>query len=225
MVKGLCMNKKKRIQKKLEKVLVGVLSCCMFLSGCTSNSQSEISWNLEDEVVVAEQEFNEKVLQTGEMYELLEDMTDSQENMIYVFICGAVTEPGVYQIAEGSRLFELVDVAGGMLESADSMSQNLARVVQDGEQIQILTKEEAEELRKNTGAVITSNMDYKNGLVNINTATVQELTNLTGIGESRALAIIAYREKNGLFQSIDGIKKVAGIKEGLFERIKNQITI
>ena len=225
MVKGLCMNKKKRIQKKLEKVLVGVLSCCMFLSGCTSNSQSEISWNLEDEVVVAEQEFNEKVLQTGEMYELLEDMTDSQENMIYVFICGAVTEPGVYQIAEGSRLFELVDVAGGMLESADSMSQNLARVVQDGEQIQILTKEEAEELRKNTGAVITSNMDYKNGLVNINTATVQELTTLTGIGESRALAIIAYREKNGLFQSIDGIKKVAGIKEGLFERIKNQITI
>lgn len=225
MVKGLCMNKKKRIQKKLEKVLVGVLSCCMFLSGCTSNSQSEISWNLEDEVVVAEQEFNEKVLQTGEMYELLEDMTDSQENMIYVFICGAVTEPGVYQIAEGSRLFELVDVAGGMLESADSMSQNLARVVQDGEQIQILTKEEAEELRKNTVAVITSNMDYKNGLVNINTATVQELTTLTGIGESRALAIIAYREKNGLFQSIDGIKKVAGIKEGLFERIKNQITI
>ena len=66
---------------------------------------------------------------------------------------------------------------------------------------------------------------YKKGLVNINTATVQELTTLTGIGESRALAIIAYREENGLFQSIDGIKKVAGIKDGLFEKIKNQITI
>ena len=84
---------------------------------------------------------------------------------------------------------------------------------------------QAEELRKSGVSVVTNSMGQKQGLVNINTASVQELTTLTGIGESRALAIIAYREENGLFQSIDGIKKVTGIKEGLFEKIKNQITV
>lgn len=212
MVKELCIDKKKLIKKELGKVLVGVLSCCMFLSGCKSAPQDEISWDLKEEADETELAFDETVVQTGEM----------KECMIFVYICGAVKAPGVYQVAEGSRLFEVIDASGGMLESADVTSQNLARVVQDGEQIQILTKEEAKELRQ---ASTTEHIGYKKGLVNINTATVQELTTLTGIGESRALAIIAYREENGLFQSIDGIKKVAGIKEGLFEKIKNQITI
>ncbi len=225
MVKELCMDKKNLIKKELGKVLVGVLSCCMFLSGCKSASQDEILWNLGEESVEAEIVLEEPIVPVDETNGILEETTDVQESKIYVYICGAVREPGVYEIAEGSRLFELIDASGGMLESADATSQNLARVVQDGEQIQILTKEEAEEQRKCGVAVTTDNFDKKQGLVNINTATVQELTTLTGIGESRALAIIAYREENGLFQSIDGIKKVTGIKDGLFERIKNQITI
>lgn len=225
MLKELCKDKKKLINKKLGKVLVGVLSYCMFLSGCKSASQDEISWELEGKSIEVELASEESVAQSGETNGTLEEMTDSQVDMIYVYICGAVTEPGVYQIAEGSRLFELIDESGGMLETADVTSQNLARVVQDGEQIQILTKEEAKERSKSDAVMTTGNIGQQQGLVNINTATVQELTTLTGIGESRALAIIAYREENGLFQSIDGIKKVTGIKEGLFERIKNQITI
>ena len=225
MLKELCKDKKKLINKKLGKVLVGVLSYCMFLSGCKSASQDEISWELEGKSIEVELASEESVAQSGETNGTLEEMTDSQVDMIYVYICGAVTEPGVYQIAEGSRLFELIDESGGMLETADVTSQNLARVVQDGEQIQILTKEETKERSKSDAVMTTGNIGQQQGLVNINTATVQELTTLTGIGESRALAIIAYREENGLFQSIDGIKKVTGIKEGLFERIKNQITI
>ena len=225
MLKELCKDKKKLINKKLGKVLVGVLSYCMFLSGCKSASQDEISWELEGKSIEVELASEESVAQSGETNGTLEEMTDSQVDMIYVYICGAVTEPGVYQIAEGSRLFDLIDESGGMLETADVTSQNLARVVQDGEQIQILTKEEAKERSKSDAVMTTGNIGQQQGLVNINTATVQELTTLTGIGESRALAIIAYREENGLFQSIDGIKKVTGIKEGLFERIKNQITI
>ena len=112
-----------------------------------------------------------------------------------------------------------------MLESADTTSQNLARVLQDGEKIQILTEEEVNEQSKRGATISTGDIGQQHGLVNINTATVQELTSLTGIGESRALAIIAYREEKGLFKSIDGIKKVAGIKEGLFEKIKNKITV
>ena len=224
-MRELCMNKKNYIKKELGKVLVGVLSCCMFLSGCKNALQDEIAWNLEEEAVETKIPYDESIVLEDETNGIGEETADEQDAMIYVYICGAVTEPGVYEIAEGSRLFELIDASGGMLESADATSQNLARVVEDGEQILILTKEEAEERRKSGMAVAPTNTDKKQGLVNINTATVQELTTLTGIGESRALAIIAYREEKGLFQSIDGIKKVAGIKEGLFERIKNQITI
>ena len=197
----------------------------MFLSGCKNALQDEIAWNLEEEAVETKIPYDESIVLEDETNGIGEETVDEQDAMIYVYICGAVTEPGVYEIAEGSRLFELIDASGGMLESADATSQNLARVVEDGEQILILTKEEAEERRKSGMAVAPTNTDKKQGLVNINTATVQELTTLTGIGESRALAIIAYREEKGLFQSIDGIKKVAGIKEGLFKRIKNQITI
>lgn len=218
MIKELCKNNKILVNKKLGKVLAGVLSCCMFLGGCNSARQDQISWDLAGEAVETEQTF-EKVTET------LEEITDSQKCMIYVYICGAVAEPGVYQIEEGSRLFELIDLSGGMLESADTTSQNLARVLQDGEKIQILTEEEVNEQSKRGATISTGDIGQQHGLVNINTATVQELTSLTGIGESRALAIIAYREEKGLFKSIDGIKKVAGIKEGLFEKIKNKITV
>lgn len=209
---------KKLIKKELGKVLAGVLSCCMLLNGCESVAQDEIAWSLEEEEVALSESLEEKNAET-------ECMTITQETVIYVYVCGAVENPGVYEIPEGSRLFELIDSAGGMLENADVTSQNLARVVQDGEQIQILTKEETKELKASGVSVVTGNAAKKQNLVNINTASVQELTTLTGIGESRALAIIAYREENGLFQNIDGIKKVAGIKEGLFEKIKNQITV
>lgn len=190
----------------------------MLLNGCGSVAQDEISWDLEEEAVVLTEPLEEESTEA-------ECTTMTQETVIYVYVCGAVANPGVYQIPEGSRLFELIDSAGGMLENADVTSQNLARVVQDGEQIQILTKQEAKELKERGVSVAAGNTTQKQGLVNINTATVQELTTLTGIGESRALAIIAYREENGLFQNIDGIKKVTGIKEGLFEKIKNQITV
>lgn len=218
MIKELCKNNKILVNKKLGKVLAGVLSCCMFLGGCNSARQDQISWDLAGEAVETEKTFEE-------VTETLEEITDSQKCMIYVYICGAVAEPGVYQIEEGSRLFELIDLSGGMLESADATSQNLARVLQDGEKIQILTEEEVNEQSKRGATISTGDIGQQHGLVNINTATVQELTSLTGIGESRALAIIAYREEKGLFKSIDGIKKVAGIKEGLFEKIKNKITV
>lgn len=224
MIKGLCKDKKKLRKIKLGKVLAGVLSCCMLLNGCGSASQNEITWNFEEENEMSESFPGDAAVQEAETGALSEGDLDSREGILYVYICGAVTSPGVYQLAEGSRLFEVIDAAGGMQETADVTSQNLARVVQDGEQIQILTKEEAQELKK-SGVLAAGSVEQKQGLVNINTASVQELTTLTGIGESRALAIIAYREEHGLFQSVDGIKKVTGIKEGLFEKIKSQITV
>ncbi len=208
----------KFIMKRFWKVLAGVLSCCMLLCGCGVPAQEELSWQMED--AVPEQDTQIPDEESAET-----EPSEETQNLIYVYLCGAVANPGVYQIAEGSRLFEAVEAAGGMLDDADLTSQNLARVVQDGEQIRIFTKEEIEELGADVTAALTGSISQGNGLVNINTASVQELTTISGIGESRAEAIIKYRETNGLFKSIDGIKKVAGIKEGLFERIKDQITV
>lgn len=215
MIKELCKDMKKLIRKKLWKVLVGVLSCCMLLNGCGNSKATQISWQMEEEKsseveAIADEEISKE---------------NVEENLIYVYLCGAVANPGVYQIAEGSRLFEALEAAGGMLEEADLTSQNLARILQDGEQIQILTKDEVKALEDAGISVQGESITKNNGLININTASVQELTTLTGIGESRAQAIIEYRETNGFFTSIDGIKNVSGIKDALFEKIKNQITV
>lgn len=218
MIKELCKNKKKFIKKEFGKVLAGVLSCCMLLNGCGTAAETQISWQMEEESSAMEESWESGVTQEAAS-------ETAAKSMIYVYICGAVANPGVYEIAEGSRLFEAIDAAGGMLGEADLTSQNLARVLQDGEQIQILTKDEVKVLEEAGISVQTENTPKSNGLININTASVQELTTLTGIGESRAQAIVEYRESNGFFKSIDGIKNVTGIKDALFEKIKNQITV
>ena len=153
-----------------------------------------------------------------------ENISTDGVNNIYVHITGYVNAPGVYMLPEGSRVFEAIRQAGGLLPDASEEYLNLAAVLTDGQKIVVLSKEEAETAEAFMGEAGMTGSDVGK-LVNINTATVQELTTLTGIGESRALAIIAYREEHGFFQSIDGIKKVTGIKDGLFEKIKNQITI
>ena len=145
---------------------------------------------------------------------------------IYVYVCGAVEKPDVYRVDKGSRLFEVIELAGGFTPEADRAYLNLARNVADGEQIVVYTVEETAKgiapVQEN-GTPGTSNAD--SGLVNINTASLKELTGIPGIGETRAQAIIDYRDKNGSFKSIEEIKKVDGIKDGLFSKIKDYITI
>lgn len=158
-------------------------------------------------------------------------MTDVSESggMVYIYVCGAVELPGVYCLRQGSRLYEAVELAGGLSGDADDTCLNMAREIADGEQVVILTQEEAALLKASgTYPLEVSVQDCAgkdSGLVNINTATVTELTGVSGIGEIRAQAIIDYREKNGAFQSIEDIKKVEGIKDGLFSKIKDKIKI
>ncbi len=184
----------------------------VLLMGCQAN-QNAVQWQIEDEETMSGQQ--EVVMS--------EYMTDAaSETFVYVYVCGAIQRPGVYEVPEGSRLYEVVERAGGMLEEADDMYLNLAREVKDGEQIVILT---GEQTKSADGGVLTESMSQTAGLVNINTASVEELMTLTGIGESRAEAIVEYREKNGAFGSIDAIMQISGIKEALFEKIKDKITV
>ena len=143
---------------------------------------------------------------------------DTSDAEICVYICGAVHEPGVYELPEGSRVHEALEMAGGMTEEAAAYALNLARIAVDGEQIYV---PDAEEIQ---GQSILSGSGYEKK-VNINTASMEELMTLTGIGEAKAESIIRYREENGGFQSIEDLMEIGGIKEGVFEKIKDDIII
>ncbi len=152
---------------------------------------------------------------------------------IFVYVCGAVLSPGVYELPYGARVVVAIEVAGGFGENAARDYLNLARVLSDGEKLMVPTMEEAEALKETEasykvsgGAASQSGSEVGAGLsININTATKEELMELPGIGESRALSIIAYREENGTFGSIEEIMLVSGIKEGAFAKIKAYIRV
>ncbi|MCD8323654.1 MAG: helix-hairpin-helix domain-containing protein [Clostridiales bacterium] len=141
---------------------------------------------------------------------------------VCVYICGAVEAPGVYELQSTDRICQLVEMAGGLTQDADARSVNLAQTVEDGEMIYIPTVDEAAE----TGTAETeTSVSPDDGRVNINTASVTELTALSGIGDAKAAAIVAYREEHGAFQSVEEIMQVSGIAQATYDRIKDEITI
>lgn len=138
---------------------------------------------------------------------------------IYVSVLGEVLHPGVYIVPQGYRMFEALNAAGGVTDNADISGINLVEFVEDGMQINIPSKNS---YVNTNNAVITTNHE---GKVNINTAGVEELKTISGIGDTRAMAIIEYRNNNGRFNKIEDIMLVAGIKETTFEKIKDEIYV
>lgn len=148
------------------------------------------------------------------------------ETEVYVHVCGCVKKPGVYRLHFGARTQEAIDAAGGFSEKANQTAWNLAEVLQDGMQVYIPSKDEAKEaLNEEQSSGKDLSASQKEDTVNINTASKEELMTLPGIGESRADAVIACREEKGSFTSIEEIKNVAGIGDGIFNRIKDLITV
>lgn len=151
-----------------------------------------------------------------------EDAQDTGEK-VYVYVCGAVNAPGVYELKSGARVFEAIQLAGGLTGEAAPEAVNQARTVSDGEQIRVPTAQEAEEQGAGVGETVIEGSD--NRKVNINTAGKEELMTLTGIGESKAQSILDYREENGKFGNIEELMQIQGIKEGVFNKIKDDITV
>lgn len=154
----------------------------------------------------------------------------SQE--IVVEIKGEVLKPDVYSLALESRVNELIEKAGGLTEKADINGINRASLLSDGECIVIKNidnKENEEEIDLNsnlgTNKNIGNSRQSNDGVINVNTATVDDFKTLNGIGDSKASAIIDYREQIGKFKSIDEIKNVTGIGEKTLEKIKDKLTI
>lgn len=153
--------------------------------------------------------------------------TEAMDPAFVVHVCGEVANPGIYELPAGSRIYEAVKAAGGFTENAAEESVNLASPIEDGVQIRIYSKEEAETLAAGAAPFdgFEASGEGKEPVVNLNTATKEELMTLSGIGESRAEDIIRYREENGGFQNIEDIMKVSGIKDAAFQKIKDRITV
>lgn len=166
------------------------------------------------------------VSQKTEMSDIEQSGQSSQESYekICVHITGCVKNPGVYMLENGCRIYEAIMAAGGFDDGADEHFLNLAEMVYDGQKIRVYSMEETATADTNLGNV-SGMQGEKNKLVNINTASKDILMTLPGIGESRAESIISYREKNGIFKSIEEIMQVSGIKEAAFEKIKDYICV
>jgi competence protein ComEA len=138
-----------------------------------------------------------------------------EESYIYVHIEGCVNEPGLIKAKEGTRLYELIELAGGKKEDADLSKVNLASIVTDEQKIIIPAILVYEENSSTT----------TNGHININTASEKELEEITGVGPSTAKKIIQYRESKGYFTDIEDMLNVEGIGQSKFEQMKDEITI
>lgn len=236
----------KKIRKNLKWITV-IIVMIMFVSfgvlklALFSNEVDQVP--LDELVLDEEKEVNEK------------KDTELETVNVFVDIKGAVISPGVYEIESNKKVIDVVQLAGGFLENADTSMVNLAKKVTNEMVIIIYTVEEVKNaiakesiaklvdnqcicpkvnndacLRQNNNSSNEQNNSSNNTsdedvVVNINTATVEELLTLSGIGESKAKAIIEYRTEHGDFRRVEDIMEVSGIGESLYEKIKEYITV
>ena len=187
----------------------------LWAAGC--GKDAAVSYELEP---TAERTPDTEGEAAGESREPAEEQGEEEEPLsVFVYVCGAVQKPGVYELPAGSRVYEALAAAGGLTEEADEKSLNQAELLRDGSQITVYTKEEASSLPAPAGETAGS------GKVNLNTAGKELLTTLPGIGDAKADAILQYREENGGFSSIEEIMQIEGIKEKVFEKIRDLIEV
>ena len=169
----------------------------------------------------------------------IKETKTKEEKLIIVHVAGAVTNPGIVNLNENSRISDAIEKAGGLTGEADISKINLAYLLEDGMKIYIPTHNEIEEEKnmennigdakeyviKNNESVNNNSNKNINQKINLNTATQNELETLPGIGTATALKIINYRKENGKFQSVEDLKNVKGIGNNKFESIKELISV
>lgn len=186
-------------------VLVGIV----FLMYQKGANEEELLWETVESTVAS----------------VTESIDSAQEDsVILVDIKGEIKQPGVYELAYDARLNELILLAGGFTENAEVRQLNLAERLSDQQMIYVPNQDE---LTFSIDQLIEEEVDMAQSStkVNINTADITELQQLPGVGPSKAQAIIAYREENGLFKSIEGLLEVSGFGEKTFEKLKDSIVI
>ena len=196
---------------------IRLIICVLFLglmcSGCSK------------ETVVISDSGTENVTEQ-EQSDTEEDSAGSENDTdkIVVFVCGSVLNEGVYELDPGARVNDALAAAGGFAEDADTTAVNLADMVTDGGKIYFPAEGESVSSGY-AGGTEAENVLTENGKVNINTADENGLTQLPGIGETRARRIIAYRQEHGLFSSTEDLKNVSGIGDSIYESLEEYISV
>ena len=156
------------------------------------------------------------------------ETTEYNENpgaKMYVDVSGAVVNPGVYEVGSQTRLFQVIEMAGGLTENADVDSLNRAEIVYDGQKIIVGILGEPSAAASESSGSQSAQSGITNGKVNLNLAGSATLQTIPGIGPSKADRIIDYRNTNGRFRKIEDIMNITGIGEKTFESIKDYITV
>ena len=232
----------------MKKIIFVIL--CMLMCVCQGCSDEEVMEIISEEGNKEQFSDNEQISDnaidvakdTGvENTEKTENIETNDSQSFVVYVSGYVNNPGVYELSAGSRVIDAIDAAGGYSKEAYDNYLNLASLIADGQMIYVPSEEEIESGSIERGVAsgadgsgaggVTGGNGGGNGgnssdsgtLVNINQASKEELMTLPGIGESKADKIIAYREANGRFNSPEGIMEISGIKDGLYNKIKDKI--
>lgn len=205
-----------KIQNIIKIITVGVFVCVTGFFFCINQNQQ--NKNVEKELITCDitQESSDSVAENSP--EKAENGSRKKKS-IFVHVCGAVKKSGVYELKEGSRICDALIAAGGFKKTADQTFLNQAQVLSDGEQVVVPTKGKTVQ---NANKVPESQSTQK---ISINHATCEELMTLPGIGESKANTIIKYREENGNFQTLEDLKKIQGIKDGVYSKIIDYIML
>lgn len=208
-----------RSMRKVREGLLLIMMCAV-LGGCGESADLELK-SLEgsgsEEILVSPEEAEASPEEA--------EPEDTEPVFIKVFVCGAVENEGVYELPEGSRVFDAVEAAGGFSPDADGTYVNQADYVSDAQKLYIPTKSEAVEMEEEPAALQEGAFGEDSGLVNINTADEKALMTLPGIGQARAAGIIDYRQQNGPFEKAEDLMKVSGIGQAGFDKLKNYITV
>ena len=186
----------------MNRIVLLILLCGLtMISGCAAK----------DDVMIAQSEMSDSSSLEND-YSSETTSTDSQ--MIYVYVCGHVKHPGVYALGVESRICDALELAGGVTESGNPQALEQAQHVKDGQTIYVPGWEEMQ-----------SSNEVDDGLININKADKELLMTLPGIGETKAELIIQYRLEHGDFESIEDLMNIPGIKEGVYNKIKDSIKV
>ena len=199
----------------------------IYMTGCSGVGEEFILTDTEEkqEVIITGQEqetATPETVQAGTTQELMTQAAVQTEETgtVFVFVCGQVAVPGVYELPAGSRIYDAIMQAGGCMETADICAVNQAGYLEDGMQIYIPAIGETYK-----EAASEEQASRTDGRISINHADKNELMTLPGIGESKADAILEYRQSHGAFSSIEELMNIPGIKEGIFNNIQDYITV
>ncbi|MBQ6468784.1 MAG: ComEA family DNA-binding protein [Lachnospiraceae bacterium] len=251
-MKNSILNRKPGRKAVTKPIFLRIFFCLLLLTGAITGCGSGNGpvFSVQEETVPETETQREQAKpgdaaeeESGEAFDEAESSPEKipvEPAALYVYVTGSVRNPGVYVLPEGARIMDAAEAAGGLTEEADPDRVNQAAEVRDGMMICFPAKEETKALTEDPAAYVSVGADprfVREGAaeegntagsgrkININTADAETLMTLNGIGKAKAEAVIAYREEHGSFRSVEEICKVNGIKESVFDRIRESITV